>query len=555
MHDNDGNENNAIIIRADIATKSLSPNTSAHDEPEFRPRVDSVLPSQASDVPSVVVDKVDSEPRHGDDLGSEATQGQKVAHDLRAADAQPDETNIHPHASEDLQHSTTLSQSKEGKTNTINEHENVRTQAAPQDEHTDLAEDDGQQREQETQTHENIPLFAHECTYQPSSEHDAASFDPSDDNLIDRPSGAQTPELAATLGYDPRTQHDSAREESPLFTHECASSQEELPEPKLAPSIKLSQEGSALKNVESANVDEDESSHRDPSIEKFPDTREDIMMHLQQTESRLGHDDSDVDGIPPSPLMSKSDSPTLSRTESNTSHSAISPLNDIAEDPIAEADEAEGDEDEPNNRSYSTGKLPEAAHDSTGISPITGSFQEEITVQKKPADSGQYVLNSTLPAVLSPPTPPLTPEDSLKAARHASSAALMRREEKGKKVQAPENPADRPGPLADTGRANLHQSSATVTIAPTPVITGALRQRRPDSDGINEDDENTSPNDKTFDSASNSRAVSPSSTTPLIQKEDQQGTFGAIWRVLFGSWLAPLGNWIARLCGGRRNAV
>jgi len=40
--------------------------------------------------PAVVLEKVDSEPRHGDDFGESATFAQKDAHKLRAQDAEPD---------------------------------------------------------------------------------------------------------------------------------------------------------------------------------------------------------------------------------------------------------------------------------------------------------------------------------------------------------------------------------------------------------------------------------------------------------------------------------
>lgn len=44
--------------------------------------------------PEVVVEKVDEQPRHGDDFGPEATTGQKDAHGMRAQDAQPDHVVI-----------------------------------------------------------------------------------------------------------------------------------------------------------------------------------------------------------------------------------------------------------------------------------------------------------------------------------------------------------------------------------------------------------------------------------------------------------------------------
>ena len=39
--------------------------------------------------PTVAVEKVDSEPSHGDNFGEGATIGQKDAHKLRAQDAEP----------------------------------------------------------------------------------------------------------------------------------------------------------------------------------------------------------------------------------------------------------------------------------------------------------------------------------------------------------------------------------------------------------------------------------------------------------------------------------
>jgi hypothetical protein len=45
-------------------------------------------------VPDIVVEKVDDKPVHGDDFGPEATASQKLAHEQRAADPEPDKTVI-----------------------------------------------------------------------------------------------------------------------------------------------------------------------------------------------------------------------------------------------------------------------------------------------------------------------------------------------------------------------------------------------------------------------------------------------------------------------------
>jgi hypothetical protein len=48
------------------------------------------MPETTPAAPTLTVEKVDSEPRHGDDFGADATVGQKDAHKLRAQDAEPD---------------------------------------------------------------------------------------------------------------------------------------------------------------------------------------------------------------------------------------------------------------------------------------------------------------------------------------------------------------------------------------------------------------------------------------------------------------------------------
>jgi hypothetical protein len=73
---------------------------SADAEPDFEEtKVDSPIKTQtlkSADIPLLVVDKTDDRPAYGDDFGDDATTAQKVAHDMRAADTQPDRLNITP---------------------------------------------------------------------------------------------------------------------------------------------------------------------------------------------------------------------------------------------------------------------------------------------------------------------------------------------------------------------------------------------------------------------------------------------------------------------------
>lgn len=86
----------------DVQPQSLSVDDSkraADPDPDFEETTaDTPLDTKPlrSEIPLVVVEKVDDEPAHGDDFGKNATSGQKLAHELRSADASPDQLIISP---------------------------------------------------------------------------------------------------------------------------------------------------------------------------------------------------------------------------------------------------------------------------------------------------------------------------------------------------------------------------------------------------------------------------------------------------------------------------
>ncbi|KAI9659503.1 MAG: hypothetical protein M1821_001761 [Bathelium mastoideum] len=568
VNDGNGNENNLLVIGADEEAVQHHRGDSTSEGTEPRTRVDSAVPTKAPDVPTLVVDKVDTRPAFGDDLGPAATEEQKVAHEARKADAEADEMNVRPHASEDRQTAANLHLSNAGGTHQ-DKSEEGRENVTSYSEDATVPEDADQDQKSESPMQENAPLFAHESMDGPSSGTGSEIADLVSNESANESLAARHPEFAASVGYNAKAEPVSPREEHPLFTHECASSQDDISEPKIWADRKRTgqRRRSALENAELVSDEEDdeddeddegdedeESLRRDPSVERFPDTREDIMMHLRRTESRLGHDDSDsVEGTPPSPLM-KTGSPPLSRSRSESSQSITTPLNDIPEEPFAEDEEAKESGTEADQSSVPKGKDPESVNGSTYVEPITHSILKEITVHKKPAAHGEFDLKTTMPAVLSPPTPPMTPENTLKSIRSAR-ITRDRLEEHGEEADAPENLADRPGLMADVGFTNLAKEPIKPSIPSTPVISGTLRQRRPDSDGTNDANQQTQSSSQATDSSPNSRPATDSTNGTLMQKETHEGMLHAVWRVLFGNWLNPLGHWLARLCGGRRNAA
>jgi len=78
---------------------------SADAQPDFEitMKESSTIDAQAklSDTPRVVVEKTDNRPAYGDDFGANATISQRVAHDMRAADAEPNELVITPDGHEE----------------------------------------------------------------------------------------------------------------------------------------------------------------------------------------------------------------------------------------------------------------------------------------------------------------------------------------------------------------------------------------------------------------------------------------------------------------------
>jgi hypothetical protein len=91
-------------VYGDVEHESLGEDAAkrtADAEPDF----ETVLPetpqekqneSASPPVPIVIVEKTDDGPSHGDDFGKDATGAQKVAHELRAADATPDKVIVSP---------------------------------------------------------------------------------------------------------------------------------------------------------------------------------------------------------------------------------------------------------------------------------------------------------------------------------------------------------------------------------------------------------------------------------------------------------------------------
>ncbi|KAF2836656.1 hypothetical protein M501DRAFT_986943 [Patellaria atrata CBS 101060] len=448
-------------------------------------------------VPTLIVEKTDTRPEHGDDMGPNSTEGQKLAHKMRTADAEPDEIVISP------------------------EIEPAKSDTAPDDESAAAASmdlDDGI----ESPMLERVPTFAYEEDSKPNRffAHEDSSDEPakSSPDLDD--------ELAAAAGIGPDEDDESPRlEHTPTFAYEeegkssrffaHEASEDEVDDLKPTHGQVESTDPPRSPNKQDPFEEPDPN---DSTIEPFPTDREAILAQLQRTETLFAPTDVEDNALHHSPS---------SRSSSVVEVSAPS-LNVITEDEDEESVEdsmaAEGTRE--------IHEAPESSAEevrSTRVS--TGTMDEEGSVQEDGATEGNAEIKDNSRHELAhstdgatrdvtesvanlvddaPPTPPLTPKENLIDTKNDSFA-----EGSVEEVDS--------SSLGDAVR-----NARATTSTPKPESS------------------------TTFETDMTARSETPASMTKPAQTE---GLFAAFWRVVFGSWLDPLGRWISRVCGGKRKAT
>ncbi|KAF2789054.1 hypothetical protein K505DRAFT_365945 [Melanomma pulvis-pyrius CBS 109.77] len=199
--------------------------------PETSPEKQQKADSQP--VPVVIVEKTDDNLSHGDDFGKDATSAQKVAHELRAADAPPDKIVVSPEAhsadppTEEAdvipkEQTARLSYQESNK----HESKSVEEQKAPPNETLEpeireaastSSDSNNSQIEDQTETPENIgvhPISALEETEEDSAR---SSTDPGSSQV-----GLNTPSEDSEIGREDEAANESLDEldNSPLLSHE-----------------------------------------------------------------------------------------------------------------------------------------------------------------------------------------------------------------------------------------------------------------------------------------------------------------------------------------------
>lgn len=296
-----------------------------------------VQPSQpplSQPVPTLVVEKVDNAPTHGDDMGSEATAGQKLAHELRKADAEPDKVVVSTETtpqdvsgekpSSHLAHEAS-EEDDEDEPAPLLPHE----KAGPQDDEVPLLP---HERTDDHDVDEPVPLLSHECISDDDDDEQGAPLLPhervtreDDDVIIRVPTIERRGEGAPMFSYE-GPEKDPLSGFSPISRNKSNTSLR---------SVGSTHSMRSLRDIQ------DEEDVNDPSIEPFPTDREGIYAHIRKTETRLPEDDSIVDDFVTSPNRAEySQSPALSHNASSVA--LHSPLVPITEDD-ADIEEEDGE--------------------------------------------------------------------------------------------------------------------------------------------------------------------------------------------------------------------
>ncbi|KAI9742600.1 MAG: hypothetical protein M1818_003741 [Claussenomyces sp. TS43310] len=564
-----GNRNNLLI--AATSKESASSDSSTPSAPK-----DDVS------IPTLVVEKTDAEPSHGDDLGSEATVGQKDAHEMRAQDAEPDVVLVTPDVPALTPNDTTPGAAAES-AGTAAEVADAAAILDREDSPPLMTNEEagrtGHRRMSVTPI-QQVALVAAEvadsaakidpeniaCSSRILKSHETPSspklLSHQDDTKSSSDIDAAWEEPAPRLPHefpeedgreeDPSGTHTPGAESAPLFPHEQPESPTRLDADQSrrdsAPGLSVFEEG-----------DED---LNDPYLEEFPSDRQSILAHVRSAESRLNADEV-LDSNLSSPV-------TSSRRQSSSAESFIldvqrSPsLHQITEEyqeppgelllPGAGTVDDVREAEVLDLRGTSTGDLvvqplPQGAETDAKLEVVDAqaaaeeeeshpqASAESVTLpeQDEPApteaeNSVESAINPGMLAHTKQDTPVVRDDDY--AALEGATGVQKSTKDDGPGIFV--QPAD-----TSDGSSDPRESGAEEAAARTGEVSSA------------EDGTNGYSEVRNRKVARTERPVTPATVPSPLQKEHAHGFLAALWQTVFVEWIGSL---LRRICGSRRQA-
>lgn len=436
-------------------------------------------------IPALVVEKTDNEPSHGDDFGEEATSAQKLAHEIRAADAEPDHVIITPESGYSQPLSSENPEAAEALVGGGKDIDTSESGRAPLFAHEAFEED--KEDEEDGEEEEEAPLLPHERSHEHSEATDEEGF----------------PD-------EPRAIEGGI----PLFVHEITDND------RMSPILRRESNKRSTTSLHSLDDVHEEQDFNDPSIEPFPTRREEIFVQVAAIENRLPEDETIGTGSPYD--LSPIGSMACSSMEPG------SPLNPIEED---SGDEEEMDLPSP---AVSYAKPPVASAEVP--EQRIDQAEEEVRSSDGSPDNKEFSkAEATDPAGPSrgPLTPPLTPKENKSRDQEDSLNSS---------VAEASTPTKTRTLIDETDEYTITEDLATPIAKNTEPFLQAA--------GVLRSAKYLEPST----SLANNRPVTPSSIITPSQNK-QEGFFRAFFRVVFGSWMMPLGRFFTSFFGGKRNAT
>ncbi|KAF7944099.1 hypothetical protein EAE96_010509 [Botrytis aclada] len=514
------------VVQKDEADEPVD-NTESVTEDDDHPSI----PVEDAPAPIVSVEKVDSEPRHGDDFGSDATYAQKDAHNLHAQDALPDHITIREQASTpDLA--------------------NVAAEVADSAELLDetpptppMSDTEAGKTGYRRLSYTPIPEVA--ATAAEVADTAAHIDDDSKPTSIELPTSQRdfVSHGVDNLERDLDTETPS-EERAPLFAHECNG-------PPTAEE-RLEYESSQTRLPASEPMFR-EFDPNDPGLEPFPNNFNQILEHVRRLENHLSENQTDAERNPLSPVT------TNGSHHANGSLTTPSPQSLAHESsplllPIVE-ENAEGELESkltalpPSmENSQADGNAPEEANEDSSERQIEADDDEAL---KKDAAELSEPAAIEISKSLSPQLPAINFTEGLSKLR-------------------PVLPDLPPTPFVENKSLNLAEGSATSSPAPVqdspsitvqPATPAASVNANIDQSATEEDAaKTTSFADGTNDSqlrarkqpssSAPDRSITPSSMRSAGNDAKSRNFLRAFFQVVFVDWIGGL---IRKLCGGGRH--
>lgn len=120
-------------------------------------------------------------------------------------------------------------------------------------------------------------------------------------------------------------------EHAPLFAHELVGSHDEEVESPIT--------SESLESPTELKPEEEVIDMNDPTLERFPEDRMSILIHIRSCESRMSEDETNIHGVPPSPITrAKSRSSSIDMPDSTKLDAQPSPALDVIAEEHQEED-------------------------------------------------------------------------------------------------------------------------------------------------------------------------------------------------------------------------